>query len=132
MKLRIDWSETDVFGHINNLAIMKYAQAGRVELLEVTGLMNSYAEARKGPIIASVKCQFIRPLFYPGTVSVYSRVESIKNTSFGLHHAICNEKGEIVAEGHDIIVYFDFNTDSKVQIPDEIREKLEKMMGGIQ
>src|SRR5512133_3422532 len=92
MKLRIDWSETDVFGHINNLAIMKYAQAGRVELLEVTGLMNSYAEVRKGPIIASVKCQFIKPMFYPGNVTVYSKVEFIRNTSFGLHHAICNEK----------------------------------------
>jgi acyl-CoA thioester hydrolase len=109
---------------------MKYAQAGRVELLEQTGLMNSYAEVRKGPIIASIKCQFIRPLFYPGTVTVYSKVEAIRNTSFELHHLIYNDKGEAIAEGHDIMVFFDFNKDTKMQIPADIREKLEKMMCG--
>ena len=38
-EIRIDWSEIDLFGHINNLAIMKYVQAGRVHYLELSGLM---------------------------------------------------------------------------------------------
>ena len=25
MRLRIDWSEVDSFGHVNNLAILRYA-----------------------------------------------------------------------------------------------------------
>ena len=34
LDLRIDWSEIDSFGHINNIAIMKYIQAARVNYLE--------------------------------------------------------------------------------------------------
>jgi acyl-CoA thioester hydrolase len=32
-EIRIDWSEIDLFGHINNLAIMKYVQTARVRFL---------------------------------------------------------------------------------------------------
>src|SRR5512133_1805639 len=94
-RLRIDWSEIDIFRHVNNLAIMKYAQAARVRLLEDVGLMQMFHEVKKGPILASIKSQFSKPLFYPGQVTVYSRVELIKNTSFELLHHICNEKEEV-------------------------------------
>jgi hypothetical protein len=39
LELRIDWSEIDLFGHVNNLAILKYIQAARVNYLEKIGLM---------------------------------------------------------------------------------------------
>jgi acyl-CoA thioesterase FadM len=45
LELRIDWSDIDLFGHINNLAILRYVQAARVNYLEIIGLMQSQAEA---------------------------------------------------------------------------------------
>lgn len=30
LELRIDWSEMDLFGHVNNVAFFKYVQASRV------------------------------------------------------------------------------------------------------
>jgi acyl-CoA thioester hydrolase len=39
LELRIDWSEIDLFGHVNNLAILKFTQAARVNYLERIGLM---------------------------------------------------------------------------------------------
>jgi acyl-CoA thioester hydrolase len=125
--LRIDWSEIDIFGHVNNLAIMKYAQAARVKLLEDVGLMQMYHEVKKGPTLASIKSQFIKPFFYPGKITVYSRVEQIKNTSFELLHHICNENGEVAARINEIIVFFDFVKNTKLQLPDDIRRKLEKL-----
>lgn len=126
-RLRIDWSETDIFGHINNLEIMKYAQTARVRLLEEFGLMQSFHEVKKGPTLASIKCQFIKPIFYPGEITVYSRVELIKRTSFGFEHFICNEKGETAAQVNEIIVYFDFLNKTKLPLPDDIRSKIEEI-----
>jgi hypothetical protein len=40
--LRIDWSELDAFGHVNNLAIMKYVQSARIRCLEAVGLHHRY------------------------------------------------------------------------------------------
>jgi len=126
-KLRVDWSEIDIFGHVNNLQIMKYAQAARVKLLEDVGLMQLFHEVKKGPTLASIKCQFRKPLFYPGQVIVHSRVELIKNTSFELHHLICNEKEEVAAQVNEIIVFYDFIKNTKMLIPTDIREKIGKL-----
>ena len=123
-EIRIDWSEIDLLGHINNLAIMKYVQAGRVHYLELSGLMQMQTELKKGPILASASCQFRKPLFYPGKVTVYSKVEGIKKTSFQLRHLIKNDENEIIAEALDVIVFYDFNKNSKEIIHAELRERL--------
>ncbi|AIF52984.1 thioesterase family protein [Pelosinus sp. UFO1] len=125
LELRIDWSEIDLFEHVNNVAISKYIQSARVNYLETIGLMQLQSETKKGPILVSTTCQFRKPLFYPGQVSIYSKVEFIKNTSFGIKHIIYNEQNEISAEAQDIIVFFDFNNNAKLIIPNEIREKIE-------
>lgn len=127
LTLRIDWSEIDNFGHVNNLAILKYVQAARVNYLEVVGLMQSQAEAKIGPILASTGCQFRKPLFYPGEVTVYSKVDYIKNTSFRFQHLIYNDQNEIAAEAQDIIVLYDFEKRIKISIPVELRERFEKI-----
>lgn len=123
--IRIDWSEIDLFGHVNNLAIMKYVQAARVNMLEKLHLMQLQSEQKKGPILASVECQFLKPLFYPGQVTVYSNIDLIKNTSFKIHHTIFNENNEIAAQADDIIVFYDFIKNRKLHIDDELRERLE-------
>lgn len=127
LNLRIDWGDIDLFGHVNNVAIMKYVQAARVSFLETIGLMQLQQEAKMGPILASVHCQFRTPLFYPGEVNIYSDVDLIKNTSFEIYHIICDGSGKVAAETKDIIVYFDFIKNKKVLIPIELRTKIERL-----
>ena len=124
LKLRIDWSEMDLFGHVNNVTFFKYMQAARVNYWEVMGLSDMFEKSKQGPILASSHCDFRRPLFYPGNLTVQSGVENIGDSSFSIHHQILNEKNEIVAEGKDVVVLFDFNTNKKMSIPDSIREKV--------
>lgn len=127
LELRIDWSELDAFGHVNNLEIMKYVQAARVNYLERVGLMQLQVEENTGPILASIQCQFRKPLFYPGQVTILSRVEYIKNTSFKIHHEIYNDQNELAAEAQDIIVFYNFTKNHKLVIPSEIRNKIESI-----
>jgi acyl-CoA thioester hydrolase len=124
LELQIDWSELDAFGHVNNLSIMKYVQAARILCLDAVGLMKSQSEVGVGPILASINCQFRKPLFYPGLVTVYSKVDEIKNTSFRIQYEIYNDKKEIAAEAKDIIVLFDFSRQAKISISGNLRKKL--------
>jgi acyl-CoA thioester hydrolase len=127
LEIRIDWSEIDVFEHVNNVAISKYIQAARVNYSEAIGLMQLHSETKIGPILASTTCQFRKPLFYPGQVTIYSKVDFIKNTSFEIKHVLYNEKNEISAEAQDVIVFFDFKNNIKLIIPNEIREKIKTL-----
>lgn len=123
--LRIDWSELDVFGHVNNVSFFKYIQAARVGYWERTGLWQLFEEAKTGPILASSACQFRKPLFYPGNVLIRSRMQTIGNSSFTLHHFLYNDTGELVAEAQDVIVWYDFTIHQKLMISSAMREQIE-------
>lgn len=129
LNLRIDWSELDYFGHVNNVSFFKYIQAARVNYWDQIGLSQSHRETNIGPMLASCQCDFKKPLFYPGEIRIQSRVDYIKNTSFSICHQILNEQGELAAEARDVMVMFDFNTNTKIPFPGNlilVIEKLEK------
>lgn len=131
LPIRIDWSEMDLFGHVNNVSYFKYIQASRVNYWEVSGLQDQFRESRIGPILLSTGCQFRQPLFYPGNITVEARIEFIKNTSFGIHHRILNHLGEVAAEAHDVIVTFDFGKNEKVPVSEAFRRSVELIEGKI-
>ncbi len=126
LTLRIDWSEMDTYQHVNNVNFMKYMQSARVQFWDVTGLAKLYDEAKKGPMLVSTKCDFKHPLFFPGNVTIETKVEFIKNSSFGLHHMLYNDDGVLCAEGHDVAVCFDFNIDQTFKISDDLRQIMSK------
>lgn len=124
LPLRIDWSEMDLYGHVNNVSYFKYIQASRVNYWEQSGFAKEFEQTKVGPVLLSSACQFLVPLFYPGNIVIECRMEFIKNTSFGLHHRILNDKGQIAAEAHDVMVVFDFNNNEKSPVPDRIRKNV--------
>jgi len=126
LKLRIDWSEMDTYMHVNNVNFMKYMQSARVQFWEVTGLSNMYKETKKGPMLVSTKCDFKHPLFFPGNVTIKTKIAFVKNSSFGLYHELYNDDGVLCAEGHDVAVCFDFNTDKTFQITEELRRVMKQ------
>src|SRR6478609_3752156 len=125
LELRLDWSEMDLFGHVNNVSYFKYVQASRVNYWEAIGLTNLYKETNIGAILASTACQFKKPLHFPGNITVQVRLDFLKNTSFGLKHQILNEQGEVAAEARDVMVMYDFTKNEKVEIPEGLRKKIE-------
>jgi acyl-CoA thioester hydrolase len=129
LPLRIDWSEMDIFGHVNNVAYFKYIQASRVNYWEIAGLSGAFEETKIGPVLVSTGCQFRKPLFYPGQIIIQARLSFIKTTSFGLQHRIINELGELVAEAEDVVVVFDFNKNEKMPLPEWFRARLEELEG---
>jgi acyl-CoA thioester hydrolase len=126
LSLRIDWADLDFFGHVNNVMFLKYIQASRVSYWEQTGIYQHFLQTRVGPMIVSVNCQYGKPLFYPGTVQVRTRMQFIRNTSFSLSHRILDEAGTLAAVAEDVMVMYDFNRDEKVLFSDDFRKKVEE------
>ncbi|WP_276134926.1 acyl-CoA thioesterase [Polluticoccus soli] len=129
LKLRLDWSEMDLFGHINNVSYFKYIQSSRVNYWEMIGLTKSHSETGIGPMLASSSCRFFKPLFYPGNVLVQASVTNIGNTSFKMLHQILDINLVIAAEAEDVIVMYNFKEEEKAVIPEDIRKKIMELEG---
>ena len=124
LELRIDWSDLDMYEHVNNVSYMRYLQSGRVNFWEASGIHEFYRDSNQGTMLVSTKCDFRRPLFYPGKAIIKTRLDFIGNKSFGLEHVILNEAGEVCAEGKDVVVCFDFEKNETFPVPDWLREKI--------
>ena len=124
--LKIDWSEMDLFGHVNNVAYFKYMQAARVNYCESVGINTFDVNIKQSFAVANSTCDFKQPLYYPETISVTTTIEWIKNSSFKLIHAIYNSKNNLVATASDVIVLFDYATHLKINISERIKTKMQQ------
>ena len=103
---------------------MRYLQSGRVNFWEATGIHEFYRDSHQGTMLVSTQCDFRKSLFYPGNALVKTRLDFIGNKSFGLEHIILNDDKEICAEGRDVVVCFDFETNKTIPVPDWMRKKI--------
>lgn len=122
LNLRIDWSDLDLFGHVNNVAFFRYIQAARVNYCESIGLTSLNVKNKLSFIVASTNCTFKKPLQFPGEIKIISQVKWMKNSSFQLEHTIQNQKGDIVAEAYDVLVVYDYENNMKVIISENLKE----------
>jgi acyl-CoA thioester hydrolase len=124
IKIKLDWSEMDLFGHVNNVAYFKYIQAARVNYCELVGINTYDPNEKLSFAVAATNCQFKKPLYYPGEIVVKTKVAWIKNSSLQLDHVIIDQDNEVVAEGTDVIVIFDYAANAKVNVSQVTRQKI--------
>ena len=124
LEIKIDWSELDLFGHVNNVMFFKYMQASRLHFCEKIGLTSLNEENKLSFMVASSHCDFKKPLYYPGTVTIVTTSVEFGNTSFVLQHTIVAQNGETVAEGIDTLVLYDYGSGKKVTLCEELKNKM--------
>lgn len=116
----------DLYGHVNNLAYLRYMQTARIGLCHILGLRTTPGDGPVGFTVASVSCNFKKELMFPGEVMIETAVVHIGNSSFQLRHNMGHENGEIAAIGRDVLVLWDYGLKSKKQINEGLREKMKK------
>ncbi len=126
LKLRIDWSDLDMYRHVNNLSFMRFMQSGRVNLWEATGLHKMYAAEKKGAMLVATTCDFKKSLHYPGNALVKTIVAKIGNKSFSIVHHILDDGENLCAVGKDTVVCYDFNAKRSFSINEDLRRILQQ------
>lgn len=127
LELRIDWSDLDIYEHVNNVSYMRFLQSGRVNFWEASGIYEYYRNTNQGTMLVSTQCDFKKSLFYPGTAIIKTKLDFIGNTSFGLKHIVLNENKEVCAEGKDVVVCFDFDKKETFPVPQWLRKKITEL-----
>ncbi len=128
VRIPVQWGEMDAYGHLNNAVFFRYFESARIRYLEACGFIASYEENKIGAILHSTSCRFRLPLFYPDTVVVGARADSVDADRFSMSYKVVSLAREaVVAEGAAIVVSFDYVARVKVRIPDRIRELIQEL-----
>jgi acyl-CoA thioester hydrolase len=124
------WGDLDAFGHINNVKYFRWCETARVEYLIRVGLWVPLPPQGVGPILASVKCDYKRPLNYPDSVDVGARITRIGNSSMQMEHVIVShDLGAVAATAGSTVVLLDYGTNKTVPVSAETRRIIGELEG---
>ena len=127
-KTPVAWGEMDALGHVNNIVYFRYFESARSDYFQKIGVWESAREKGIGVILHSTSCRFKRPLTYPDTVTVGTRVTEIHADRFTMEYAVYSHSGKCVAaDGSGIIVVYDYRKNEKCKMPAEMRKKIEEL-----
>lgn len=113
----IAWGDMDALGHVNNVRYFDYFQEARIEWLRE---LNLPMTEKTGPIVLQIACTYLKPVVYPATLSLTSKIHSLGNSSMVMDHDLY--QGEtLVAQGVCKIVWVDYTRNKSVTLPDDIR-----------
>ncbi|MCL6631555.1 MAG: acyl-CoA thioesterase [Alicyclobacillus herbarius] len=122
--IRVRFSDTDMFGHVNNARYFTYMEEARVKFLEdVVG-------ADELPtILASAKVDFRGQTFFRDCVRIETWISRIGHKSFEFSYRMTRDNtGELLFEGSTVLVCYDYERMESIPIPPEWRVKLEEYL----
>lgn len=113
----IAWGDMDALGHVNNARYFDYFQEARIEWL--CDLQIKMTE-NIGPVVVHVACTYLKPVVYPATVTLRSRIHSIGNSSMMMDHDLY-QSNVLMAQGNCKIVWVDYTKGKSVPLPEVMR-----------
>lgn len=130
LEIPVVWAEMDAFGHVNNAVYFRYFESSRIEYLRQANWFDLPGAAagvggRAGVILHSVQARFRRPIEFPDTLLVSSRLLEIESDRFTLEHQAWSTKlNEVAAEGKGTVVSYDYTRRTKTPIPADARQRV--------
>jgi acyl-CoA thioester hydrolase len=113
--------DVDTFGHVNNAVFFSYFEHARTRYwLELHGQSDIHQVTF---IVARAECDFkaqieLEPL------DLLVRIGEMRGSSFDFINEIRKADGTVAATGKVVAVLYDWETQSKVTITDELRRKV--------
>lgn len=122
---RVMFRDVDAFGHVNNAVYFTYFEWARTVLwFELNGGQNAHDI---NFIVARAECDF-RQQISMEPIEILVRIGEMRSSSFDFLFEIRKGNGrQVAAVGKVVVVLFDWKTQSKVAISDELRRRVKSV-----
>lgn len=121
--IQIRFVDIDAFGHVNNAVFASYYETARVAYFdEVLGLRINWK--KNGLILAKNILEYKLPVYLRDTIICKTVVSKLGNKSIEICNLLVrikNEKEEIVASANGILVCYDYESNTTIEIPEDWR-----------
>ncbi|HLR08342.1 MAG TPA: thioesterase family protein [Bacillota bacterium] len=122
--IKVRFSETDMFGHMNNVSPFIYFEQARIEFLQNIGLFGDTSTSEGIPIVADLQCDYHKQIFFNETIDLYVKVNHVGNTSFDMHYMALNHEDEICLTGRGRMVHVNPASGKPLPLSETMKEKL--------
>ncbi len=124
LPIQIRFNDLDVFSHVNNAVIQEYFDLGRLHYLQKV-LAGELKTGKNTLIIASIKTDFMAPIFIEDSMVVKTSVYQIGNKSLQMVQQLYDMFTDTVkAECKSVMVAFDKTTQESMEFPGWWKENI--------
>ncbi|MGE5435868.1 MAG: acyl-CoA thioesterase [Syntrophothermus sp.] len=120
--VHVRFHEVDMLGVCNNAVYINYLEDARLKYIKAIGMMPKEGIFSDGKIYFIVRNEinYRGHAFFDDELNIYTRVEYIKNSSFGFEHLVVNTRtGEVIADGKGVIANVDPETKKSSPLSDK-------------
>ncbi len=123
--LPIRWGEMDAFGHLNNVNYFRLLEEARIQWLHE--LDCDLQGQQIGPVVISVGCDFLKPVIYPASIEISTRIETIGRSSIEVSHQlhIANSQRPLCGTAKVKMVWVDYAAEHSVPLPEPLKTRLQ-------
>jgi acyl-CoA thioester hydrolase len=114
-------SETDGVGHINNVFVPIWFEAGRREIFRIFSPNLDFVNWKLA--LVKVTVEYLDQLYLAEEVEIRTGIQKIGNSSFTIKEQI-HQTNRLCAKGEAIYVNYNFKEKKSESISNEIRDKL--------
>jgi len=124
--IKIRFSETDMFGHMNNVSPFIYFEEGRIEFLKYVGVFDNLASRQNDviPIVADLQCDYHKQMYFNDEINLFIKVNEVGNSSFDIHYMVLDKDDEIALTGRGSLVSISPTKGKPVPLSEEMKQKL--------
>jgi acyl-CoA thioester hydrolase len=127
--IRVRFSETDMFGHVNNISPFIYFEEGRIAFFDEIGLYKDMTEKTQVvPVVGDLQCNYLKQIFFGDSLKLYVKIKDLGTTSFDVHYMIVNQQEDICITGRGRIVQINIHTGKPVEFDQHQCTLLEKVL----
>lgn len=104
--VQVRFSETDMFGHVNNTVPITYFEFARIEYMKELGLMQRWLKGSSDlfPVVADMQVDYTQQVYFDEMLDVYVKCAKVGTSSVDLHYWVVNAKGETCFTGRGAMV----------------------------
>lgn len=124
--VKVRFSETDMYGHLNNTVPFTYFEEARIEFLKEIEFMQDWLKEENEtiPVVADLQCDYIRQVFFDEKLKVFVKANKIGTSSVDLHYMATNEQNDVCFVGRGVMVQISKKTGKGVAWSEDEKEKL--------
>jgi acyl-CoA thioester hydrolase len=128
-RLEVRYGDIDAQGHLNNAKFITFMEHARFKYVEQVGLWRpAQGYENLGQVVASVSCDYRRPVKLGQVVEVAVRVARLGNKSLEMEYRLTVD-GVEVALGRSVHVAYDYKTERSMPVPTRWRELIGQFEG---
>jgi acyl-CoA thioester hydrolase len=115
--IQVRFSDVDMMGHVSNTVYQTYYDAGKIHYFDE--VLPEMDFVNLGVVGASIKIDYLKPIFMKTRILVETHVTRIGNKSLTMEHQLVEETtGEVLSTCTAILVCYDIKNQLSIPVPE--------------